>query len=200
MAWIRRKSANELDSTGLSDAWEFVYGSDADGYVWSPDESGDVQAKTPSAGGEPSGNGEASVPAASGNAIGVPPQGYPAQPAIAGTAGADVFVLDKVALAFATAPVPAPVQIAGYSAAQGDVLDVSGILRVPPGLLSAETVPLRVTEDGSAAFSTLELSLGSQPGSLWIALAELDGVLAGDAVNVSLDATHTVELTAGWLV
>jgi hypothetical protein len=121
------------------------------------------------------------------------------QPAVAGTPGADVFPLDYAALLAAVAPLPTVAQISGYSAAQGDVVDVSAILRGSYAPLTADNAQVRVSEDASAAFATVDFNVGTAANPHWVALAKLDGVQAGDAVNVVLDATHTVALHAALL-
>jgi hypothetical protein len=129
-----------------------------------------------------------------------PTDGTPAALAIDGTPGPDVFVLDKSTLAAATAVPPSVVLIPDYKASEGDLIDFSSLLQVSYAPLPADAVQLRVAEDASAAFATLQLNVGSAANPFWTAVAKLDGVHAGDAVHVSLDATHTVHLSAGWLV
>jgi len=128
-----------------------------------------------------------------------PAVGIASLAAVAGTPGADVFPLDIWTLMAAVAPTPEVVQISGYSAAQGDVVDLSAVLRGSYAPLTAETAQVRVTEDASAAFATLDFNAGSAQDPHWVALAKLDGVQAGDTVSVALDATHTVALQSTWL-
>lgn len=123
----------------------------------------------------------------------------PLQSAASGTAGADTFALDIKILTAAVAQPSVLAEISGYSAAQGDVIAFADILRGCYAPLTPETTQLRVTEDASGTFATLDFNAGSAQDPRWTALARLDGVQLGDAVNVALDATHTVELHAAWL-
>jgi hypothetical protein len=116
---------------------------------------------------------------------------------VAGGGGADTFIFGQGVL---TAPAASVTHIADYSALQGDIIDVSAIVTLPPivrgGPAPTDADMVRVAEDTSGAFATLEVSGGGH----WTAVAQLDGVHAGDAVNVALDATHTPhQLHAAWL-
>ncbi|MEJ0075774.1 MAG: cadherin domain-containing protein [Alphaproteobacteria bacterium] len=116
---------------------------------------------------------------------------------VVGGAGADAFVFDQAVL---TAPAAQVTHIADYSAMQGDIIDVSAIVTLPPVMRGApaptDADMVRVAEDASGAFATLQVSNAGQ----WTAVAQLDGVHAGDAVNVVLDATHAQhQLHAAWL-
>jgi hypothetical protein len=135
------------------------------------------------------------APAAVQNAAPMPLLGI-ISPAVVGTPGADVFPLDYAALLAAVAPAPTVAQISGYSAAQGDVVDLSAVLRGSYAPVTAESTQVRVTADASAASATLDLNVGSAQNTHWVALASLDGVLAGETVHVALDASHTVALQA----
>jgi hypothetical protein len=127
-------------------------------------------------------------------AVPLPALGIMSQAALAGTPGADVFPLDIGTVMAAVAPVPTLVQISGYSAGQGDVVDVSAVLRGSYAPLTADSAQVRVAEAASNAFATLDFNAGSAQDPHWVALAKLDGVQAGETVNVVLDASHTVEL------
>lgn len=127
-------------------------------------------------------------------AIALPAFTFAAQPVISGTPGADVFPLDYAALVAAAVPAPTVAEISGYSAAQGDVIDVSAVLRGSYAALTAESAQLRVSESANAAFATLDFNVGTAQTPHWVALAKLDGVQAGDAVSVVLDAAHTITL------
>ena len=120
--------------------------------------------------------------------------------AIPAAPGPDIFVLDKTTLSAATAVPPSIALISDYKASDGDLIDFSSLLQISYAPLSADAVQIRVAEDVSATFATLQLNVGNAANPFWTAVAKLDGVHAGDAVNVLLDATHTVHLSAGWLV
>jgi hypothetical protein len=118
-------------------------------------------------------------------------------PATVGTPDADVFPLNIATLNAAVAPAPQIAQITGYSASQDDVIDFSAILRGSYAPLTPDTTQLRVTASSTSA--TLDFNIGTAEHPHWTELATLDGVHAGDTVNVALDATHTVHLQASWL-
>jgi hypothetical protein len=117
----------------------------------------------------------------------------------AGTAGADAFVLDASVVASAAGFGLALPHIEGYSAAQGDTLDFSALTpaELPGGLAAAlASGDVRVAEDASGAYATLQVHAGTGADD-WSSVAQLDGVHAGDAVNVALDAAHVLHLHAG---
>jgi hypothetical protein len=126
----------------------------------------------------------------------MPALGITGHAALSGTPGADVFALDIGTVMAAVAPVPTLVEISGYSAAQGDVVDVSAVLRGSYAPLTADSAQVRLTEAASNAFATLDLNVSTAQSPHWVALAKLDGAQAGDTVNVVLDASHTVALLA----
>lgn len=123
----------------------------------------------------------------------------PALPSVVGTPGADVFAVDIATLNAAVAVPPAVLPITGYSAAQGDVIDFSAILRGSYAPLTPDSTQLRVTEAASGNSATLDFNVGTAQHPHWVALAALDGVHAGDTIKVALDANHTVELHSAWL-
>ena len=129
----------------------------------------------------------------------LPAGGLVSQADVTGTPGADVFVVAIATLTAAVAPTPALAEISGYSATQGDVIDFSAILRGSYAPLTADSAQLRITQDASGTFATLDFNVGTAQDPHWTALAKLDGVQIGDAVNVALDATHTVQLNSAWL-
>ena len=138
----------------------------------------------------------AAAPAFAVGSPSMPSSSTPA-PAAVGTPGADVFPLNIATLNAAVAPAPQLAQITGYSASQGDVIDFSAILRGSYAPLTPDTTQLRVTASSTSA--TLDFNIGTAEHPHWTELATLDGVHAGDTVNVALDATHTVHLQASWL-
>jgi hypothetical protein len=167
-------------------------------YVWFADQAAVAQPQSANA---PESQVAESNTEASTNAPEAAPamSAVPGQAAVTGTPNADVFPLDIGTLTAAVAPTPALAQISGYSAAQGDVVDFSAILRGSYAPMTADSAQLRVTADTSGAFATLDFNVGTAQNPHWTALAKLDGVHVGDAVNVALDAAHTVQLHAAWL-
>ena len=169
--------------------------SDTAPYIWPGDQTPapqalgatDMQAPAEDAGVASPGDPAPATPAVS------------AQPAVSGTPGADTFALDIATVQAAVAPSPVLAEISGYSAAQGDVIDFSAILRGSYAPLTPDTTQVRVTEDASGSFATLDFNAGTTQNPHWTALARLDGVQLGEAVNVALDATHTVQLHSAWL-
>jgi hypothetical protein len=83
---------------------------------------------------------------------------------------------------------PALPHIAGYSAAQGDTLDLSAIYASYSGALTSDM--LRVVEDTSNGYATVQLSTTSNS---WISVARLEDAHVGDAVNAVVNgntSTH----------
>ena len=116
---------------------------------------------------------------------------------IAGGAGADTFTFGAGVLG---APAASVTHIADYSALQGDIIDLSAIVSLPPMQVGGGGGQLieavRVAEDSSGAFATLQVDNAGH----WTEVAQLDGVHAGDAVNVVVDQTQTQhQLHAAWL-
>jgi hypothetical protein len=59
---------------------------------------------------------------------------------------------------------------------------------------------VQVHEDASGTFATLQVNTDVAHGGNWIDIAQLDGVHAGDAVNVAMDFTHAVhQFHSDWL-
>jgi len=117
---------------------------------------------------------------------------------VAGGAGADTFVLEQAILS-TSAPVT---HIADYTALQDDLIDLSALalaptpLQVGGGGAGQPIDQVRVAEDASGAFAALEVNNAGH----WTEVAQLDGVHAGDAVNVVVDGTHQQhQLHAAWL-
>jgi hypothetical protein len=130
---------------------------------------------------------------------------------LAGGGGADTFVFDQTPQPTASAPA-APAHIADYSALQGDSIDVSALLTLtqapadpaappaPPGLKPSDAMLVQAQEDASGTFAILRVNTDGGYGD-WVEIAQLDGVHAGDAINVVLDPTHAVhQIHADWLV
>src|SRR5262249_45957953 len=105
---------------------------------------------------------------------------------VVGAAGADSFIFEQDVL---TAPAAQITHIADYGALQGDTIDVSAIVSLAPvlgGAPATDADMVRVAGDASGAFARLEVSGGGE----WTAVAQLDGMHAGDVVAVDLDALH----------
>jgi hypothetical protein len=176
-----------------SDSETIAADNDSPAYSWSfeqapspsPAYANSVQ-NPASSGGPQTDVGSASMPSSSAPAL-----------AAVGTPGADVFPLNTATLNAAVAPAPQLAQITGYSASHGDVIDFSAILHGSYAPLTPDTTQLRVTASSTSA--TLDFNIGTAEHPHWTALATLDGVHAGDTVNVALDATHTVHLQVAWL-
>jgi hypothetical protein len=110
----------------------------------------------------------------------------------------------------ASAPATAA-HIADYSALQGDTIDVSALLTrtqsdpaappAPPGLRPSNAMLVQAQEDASGTFATLRVNTDGGYGGHWVDIAQLDGIHAGDVINVMLDPTHAVhQIHADWLV
>jgi hypothetical protein len=181
MAWRFSHTSGDAN-----DAWDGAWDRDTPVYVWS------LQASTGAQAG--------SLPALPEQGASEPTDGRTTPPAIAATSGPDIFVLDKSTLADAMAFPPSVRPVPDYKAAEGDLIDFSSLLQVSFAPLTPDAVQLRVAEDSGATFATLQLNVRSAADPFWTTVAKLDGVHAGDAVNVALDATHTVHLSAGWMV
>jgi hypothetical protein len=121
---------------------------------------------------------------------------------VTGTSGADSFVMDPSTILVQQAQTQPIAHVVGYSAAQGDTFDFSALAQtnLPSGLAAAlASGDFRVAEDASGTFATLQVHDGAG-ASDWLSVAQLDGVHAGDPVNVALDAAHVAHLHAAVLV
>jgi hypothetical protein len=110
-----------------------------------------------------------------------------------------VFLVHTGTLAAAAAQPPTIAQFSGYSAAQGDVIDFAAMRSVSFIPDNPTGSQLRVVESAGGQSATFEFNSGSAQNPAWTALANLDGVHAGDTVKVAVDATHIVELHVAWL-
>jgi hypothetical protein len=195
MAWPFKKTF------GVSDDDPFAIGpvSEATSYAWFTDQMPASSNLVPENGPAPQPEGNSDGPVSDQGAGPMPSSGIADQAAITGSQGADVFTVDIATLTAAVAPAPIVLEISGYSATQGDVIDFSAILIGSYAPLAAGDVQLRVTENAGATFATLDFNVGTAEKPHWVSLAKLDGVQVGDTVNVAVDATHTVQLQSAWL-
>ena len=115
---------------------------------------------------------------------------------LTGGVGADKFVFDGIALTNAQSGIVDRVtdydQSGGaFSAGEGDQLDLSAILSAAynGGAGQPATALVRVVASGSGANLQVDAD-GAANGAGWITIARLDGVRAGDTVNVILDAAQ----------
>lgn len=101
---------------------------------------------------------------------------------VAGGGGADTFVFA------ATVANTAATHIADYSAAENDVLDIAALLAsLPPSPTGDNANLVRVAEDASGSYASLQVDTGDQH---WTDIAVLDGVHDGDTVNVVVDPNN----------
>jgi hypothetical protein len=118
---------------------------------------------------------------------------------LAGGAGADTFVFDQAPQPTASGTL-APAHIADYSAAEGDIIDLSVLLASVQGMKVTDAMLVRTYEDASGTFATLQANIDVAHGQFWVDLAQLDGVHGADTVNVVLWPAHVAPLHADWLV
>jgi Ca2+-binding RTX toxin-like protein len=117
---------------------------------------------------------------------------------LVGGAGADSFVFEAAVL---NAPALAGLaHIADYSAAEGDIIDLSVLLAGVQGMKVTDAMLVRTHEDASGTFATLQANIDVAHGQFWVDLAQLDGVHGADTVNVVLWPAHVAQLHADWLV
>jgi VCBS repeat-containing protein len=118
-----------------------------------------------------------------------------------GGAGADNFVFGPAILQPTASAPAAAAHIADYSALQGDTIDVSALLGYAQGMKVSDAMLAHAQEDASGGFATLQVNTDAGHGGNWVDIAQLDGVHAGDVVNVVLDpARATHQIHAEWLV
>jgi VCBS repeat-containing protein len=113
-----------------------------------------------------------------------------------GGAGADSFVFGPgIQL---NAPTPAQItHVADYSAAQGDTFDFSALTSAFHNSSVNDSLVVRAVEDASGKFAMLQVDhidpMGLPSAPNWVDVAQLDGVHAGDAVNILIH-NHSVHL------
>ncbi|MBV9701356.1 MAG: FG-GAP repeat protein, partial [Methylobacteriaceae bacterium] len=119
---------------------------------------------------------------------------------LAGGGGPDTFVFGAAALADAQAGVPIFDRVTdydqgnngSYAAGEGDQLDLSAILSPAFNHGSGQTVDalVRVAEDPSGTFARVEIDPdGAANGTSFFTIARLDGLHAGNTVDVILDTS-----------
>jgi len=117
---------------------------------------------------------------------------------LTGSAGADTFVFDAAALADATAPLPIFDRITDYdqsggtfSTGEGDQLDLSALLSTAFNHGSGQPIASLVRAVASGTGANLEIDPdGTANGANFVTIARLDGIHAGNQVNVILDQTQ----------
>ena len=122
--------------------------------------------------------------------------GGPGQDTLTGGGGADHFVFDQNAWTDATSPTPQIDHVTDYSAAQGDVLDVSALTSQLHLSNVSDASLVQVVENSSGTFATLQVNV-TPDSAHWVSVAQLDGLHSGDAVDVLVDsnsATHLAQL------
>lgn len=119
---------------------------------------------------------------------------------LVGLAGADSFVFANVP-ASASAP---PTHVADYSFAEGDSFDFSAL--TPQFHFyddASDASVVRAVQDASGTFTTLQVNTAPawQRVADWVDVARLDGVHAGDTVDVLIDnhGVHLAHLHVGLL-
>jgi hypothetical protein len=116
-----------------------------------------------------------------------------------GGPGSDRFVFDAAALADAQAAATVFDRITDYdqgnsgvfSAAEGDQIDLSALLSTAYNHGSGQPVAALVRVIASGARATLQIDIdGTANAGNWLPVARLDGIDAGNSVNVILDASQ----------
>ncbi len=132
------------------------------------------------------------------------PVSTPGAPNASGFGGpaADNFVFAHVDPQGSTPP---PVtQVANGGFALGDKFDFSALTSQSHGSQAGDASLIHAV-DGAGGFAvpqvyTVDSSLGSKAGALWVNAAPTDGTHIGDAFNAVLDSHTAVQTHAGWLV
>lgn len=115
---------------------------------------------------------------------------------LVGGAGADNFVFADVP---ASAPAPLT-RVADYSFAEGDRFDFSALM--PAFNVKDDSFVVRAVEDAGGTFAILQVNASAlQKTAHWVDVARLDGLNAGDAVDVLIDnhGVHLAHLHVGLL-
>ncbi|MDP1584286.1 MAG: cadherin domain-containing protein [Bradyrhizobium sp.] len=115
---------------------------------------------------------------------------------LVGLAGADNFVFANVP-ASASAPLT---HVADYSFAEGDRFDFSAL--TPAFHVKHDSMVVRAVEDAGGTFAILQVNTGAlEKAPNWVDVARLDGLNAGDAVDVLIDnhGVHLAHLHVGLL-
>jgi len=117
---------------------------------------------------------------------------------LTGGGGADTFVFGNAAYASATGAPPVIAEVVdfdqgnapGFDSAEGDRLDLSRLLGAAFAGGDPASTLVRIVEGAGQTFATLQVDIdGAQNGSNFVTIAKLDGVHAGDTLDVILDAS-----------
>jgi hypothetical protein len=138
---------------------------------------------------------EASLPLAA--------QAPPGTPIVAGTAGNDILnaghggtILfggagaDHFVFGPGISSALPLTHVADYSAAHGDVIDLTALFSAAAAKANPLTL-VHAVEDASGTFAELQINTAAagKPAH-WVDIAQLDGVHAGDAVDLNIDSSH----------
>ena len=117
---------------------------------------------------------------------------------LTGGAVANDFVFETAALAAAQAATPSFVSITNFdqgnggsfNAAQGDQIDLSTLLATAYNHGTGKPVSslVHVNEDASGTFALLQVDPDGT-GTNWTTIAQLNGIVAGNSINVILDSS-----------
>jgi Ca2+-binding RTX toxin-like protein len=103
---------------------------------------------------------------------------------LTGGAGADIFIMESDALHDSQASPAFVDEITDYNAKEGDQVDLT--LAISSAGASPSAVAVRVVPAATGAILQIDLD-GAANGQNWLSMANLDGLHAGDTVNVILD-------------
>jgi len=103
---------------------------------------------------------------------------------LTGGAGADIFIMESDALHDSQASPAFVDEITDYNAKEGDQVDLT--LAISSAGASPSAVAVRVVPAATGAVLQIDLD-GAANGQNWLSMANLDGLHAGDTVNVILD-------------
>ncbi len=101
-----------------------------------------------------------------------------------GGAGTDIFIMESDALQDSQASPPFVDEVTDYKSGEGDQIDLT--LAISSAGASASAVAVRVVPNATGAILQMDLD-GAANGLNWTSIANLDGLHAGDTVNVILD-------------
>ena len=119
-------------------------------------------------------------------------EGFFGADTLIGGTGSDTFIFDEASAIDTQLPAPLLDHVTdynqgdggSYNAAEGDQIDVSGIISVDPAGQPAGTF-VRAVAEGTGA--TLQVDADGAGGAGWLTIAYLDGLTVGESVNVILE-------------